>query len=59
MRLAANKLKLLSLPSWFWNLPKLSWLALAGNDVTAETAKKGENERSESAVEVRVVIRLF
>ena len=31
VRLAANKLQLNSLPSWFWNLPKLSWLAIAGN----------------------------
>lgn len=31
VRLAANKLQLDALPSWFWNLPKLSWLAIAGN----------------------------
>ena len=31
VRLAANKIRLNSLPSWFWNLPKLSWVAIAGN----------------------------
>ena len=31
MRLAANKLDISSLPDWFLWLPKLSWLALAGN----------------------------
>lgn len=31
MRLAANKLDISSLPDWFLGLPKLSWLALAGN----------------------------
>ena len=31
VRLAANKLRLNSLPLWFWNLPKLSWVAIAGN----------------------------
>jgi serine/threonine protein kinase len=31
VRLAANKLKVFSLPEWFWKLPKLSWLAIAGN----------------------------
>ena len=36
VRLAANKLKVSSLPLWFWQLPKLSWLALAGNDCSVE-----------------------
>jgi serine/threonine protein kinase len=38
VRLAANKLKVSSLPKWFWQLPKLSWLALAGNDCSPEGA---------------------
>ena len=38
VRLAANKLKVSSLPLWFWQLPKLSWLALAGNDCSPEGA---------------------
>ncbi len=34
LRIAANNLRIRSLPGWLWRLPKLSWLALAGNDET-------------------------
>ena len=32
LRIAANDLHVAELPTWLWRLPKLSWLALAGND---------------------------
>lgn len=45
VRLAANKLKVFSFPEWFWKLPKLSWLAIAGNldnlDEKAGTTSEG------------------
>jgi hypothetical protein len=42
IRLAANNLHLNSLPHWLSTLPKLSWLAIAGNDMPTE--KKEENK---------------
>ena len=47
VRLAANKLQLESLPEWFWNLPKLSWLAVAGN-----IASINEEKQVKSAVNI-------
>jgi hypothetical protein len=45
IRLAANDLPLKGLPNWLSTLPKLSWLAIAGNDnVHILTEDKEENK---------------
>jgi serine/threonine protein kinase len=60
VRLAANKLKVLSLPEWFWKLPKLSWLAIAGNldnldDKTGTTPEGLSSSTSDSLVKTTAI----
>lgn len=50
VRLAANKLRVLSLPEWFWKLPKLSWLAIAGNLDNMDEKARTVTEESPSSI---------
>ena len=51
LRLSANRLE--RLPDWLFGMPKLSWLACAGNPCT-----KADLPSAESLAEIRQVIRL-
>ena len=42
----ANNLKVVDLPTWLWKLPKLTWLALAGNDESGLNLGSGRDSSS-------------